>query len=162
MNSALETRLKSYSHPFDGVTVYCPKHIPVSRLHEVLAAISQYLQIVFPLGSVVRLLDWYEHDGYISEASPCAWSDLDNSIASEKTLCNAFHLADSEVRIGFTTTAYDFYLRFYVWAEEASGDFDLTCSEALARILVSKLARCCDAELISVQSPKAFFTERAA
>lgn len=74
---------------------------------------------------------------------------------------NAFHLADSEVRIGFTTTAYDFYLRFYVWAEEASGDFDLTCSEALARTLVSRLAKC-DAELISVQLPKAFFAERAA
>lgn len=113
MDSDFERRWRNGLPPFDGLTVTLDKYIPLTLLRQGLAVIVQSLHGSSHEDALLRLADWHEHDGFVSETEPASWQELEALLVSEETLKTA-SLGDTYVRRSFFPSGRDWYLRIYV------------------------------------------------
>jgi hypothetical protein len=114
MDAEFERRRHKCLPPFDGVTLTLPDYVSLPLLQPILSIVVEWLFAYRPDAPLYRLLDWHEHDGYITEASPSSWQELRLLAASSERLEARFHLGDTYVREGFFPAERDYYLRVYV------------------------------------------------
>ncbi len=168
MDSEFNQRWRAALAPFDGVTIFLEEYAPLSDLRRVLAVVVDCLHTYSPAARLFRMLDWHEHDGYVTEAVPATWQELLAITASEDAL-KAASMGDSYVRTAFYPEQRDFLLRFYVPDTSDSpfpahddrylahyGIFDLTCQERLA-IQVRKIVQEEANLALKTMPAKAFF-----
>lgn len=144
MDSTFNSRWQAGEQPFDGVTVYLEDFVPVTNLRPMLNRVVQILYERSPNARLFRMLDWHEHDGYVKEAVPTTWQELQLLASSDETLLKASEW-DRFVRTVFFPERRDFLLRFYVPDSHDNpfhdaydpqlvhyGIFDLTSEKSLA------------------------------
>lgn len=153
MTEELWARYTNSRAPFDGATLNCDSYSTVSLLITHLQTIVARLEQRFGSESIMRLLDWHEHDGYISNAEPFRWDELKALVASTERLQEAFRLGDDHVRFGFAPESYRFYLRFIVYFDlpEPGSDYDLTGSDELIESVYASLNG--EANILRISKP---------
>src|SRR5689334_22058611 len=108
MDAEFERRWRNSLPPFDGLTVTLQDYLPLPLYRQVLFAIVERLYAYSADASLFRLLDWYEHDGFVKEAQPPSRQELRSLIASEGSLIDCFREGDSYVREGFFPAGRDY------------------------------------------------------
>lgn len=136
MTAELQDRWLRGEVPFNGVTLTPAEWLPSPCLAAALEALVAVLasRTASPL---YTLLDWHEHDGFLTHAEPMDWDDLAALVRAPDALIRAFTGGDTWVYRAFFPEEYEFYLRFYLSNEDGpvagewSGTFDLTGPPAL-------------------------------
>jgi hypothetical protein len=148
MDAELELRWRVGGIPFDGVTVTVETLMPLTQLRQALLVLVYELEAHWPDAVLRYLHDWHEHDGVtLPPLRTCAWAEVRQLLASDEVLYAA-RADDTYVRVGLYPEGAEFYLRFYPEADDEEpdppraehlGDFDLTCSPALAEAVTARL-----------------------
>ena len=161
MDRNLEQRWRTAQAPFDGVTLDTDDGLPLSALRQVLGQTTSLLRRLFPSVTLSVLEDWHDHDGFVKEASPIGWTEVETMFASDEDLY-AHRNGETAVRTGIYPDNLAFYLRFWV-PEEYDNDhdtpwgyFDVTCADATGDKLATEIRPLLPCDLR--RSPaKAFF-----
>ena len=172
MDAEFERRWRSRLPPFDGVTLTLPDYVALPLLQQILHIVVECLFAYRPDAFLYRLLDWHEHDGYVTEASPSSWQELRLLASSSKRLEAQFRRGDTYVREGFFPVERDYYLRFYVpdaddnplfHEDEANhleyGTLDVSGPQSLVTAIASAIQVVEDIP-IEVVSSEGFFAQR--
>jgi hypothetical protein len=113
MDSEFDMRWRQAEAPFDGVTIFLTDFVPLSALRPMLIAVVNVLHAYCPHSHLFRLEDWHEHDGYVKEATPTTWQELQAALASVDALQRE-SMGDTYVRTAWFPQERDFLLRFYI------------------------------------------------
>jgi hypothetical protein len=166
MDAEFFQRWREGRAPFNGQTVTLKDFVPLATLRIALLQVVQQLQDYRPDAALFRLDDWHEHDGFVKEAEPATWQELDTLLTSEQTL-KAASTGETHVRRGYFPAERDYYLRLYVPGAYDNpfhahddpdlvdyGSFDVTCPEPLMRqiVIAVESAGRIDLEVIATQA----------
>jgi hypothetical protein len=131
-------RWKAGASPFDGVTLWAGKPMPLSILHQALAPTAESLRQEWAREPLFTIREEYDSEGvgFIPEAT--AWDDLRQLVSSADALRSAANHDDCVIP-SFFPESREFLLRLFVPSvtsqpkrQEWKGGFDLTCSKAMA------------------------------
>lgn len=86
MDSEFDMRWRQAEAPFDGMTISLTDFVPLSTLRSMLIVAVSVLHAHCPHAPLFRLEDWHEHDGYVKEATPTTWQELQAALASMEAL----------------------------------------------------------------------------
>jgi hypothetical protein len=172
MDAEFDRRWHNSLPPFDGLTVTLREYVSLPLLQPILVGIVDKLFAYRPNASLSRLLDWYEHDGFINAARPSSWQELRSIVTSPESLVARFHLGDSYVCEGFFPADRDFYLRFYIPDAYDNpfhqfddpdlvhyGIFDVTGPESLVTPIAAAI-EICEGCHVDIMLAKLFFNRR--
>jgi hypothetical protein len=162
MDHELEARWRSGRAPFDQAILRC-EMIPLSVLQPTVQALVPVLML--PELRLYAFDDWHEHDGYVTQASAVAWSNLDEIVATEASLFDARH-RDTYVRRAFYPESAEWLFRLCVLEPNEDeqypgiwGTFDLSGTSSLCAGALSAIGGESSATL---GDAKAYFDEHYA
>jgi hypothetical protein len=164
MDVELDRRWRIGDVPFDGTTLSTADSdpLPLAEAHAVVLTIVRFLRQQWPDAGLFMLHDWHRHDGYLTTAIPISWDDMDVRLRSVDSF-RKLSTGDTFVSVGIFPSEYQFYLRFdpnadedLSFNDEQCGDFDLTCSDALAGELKQLIGNVCDRPMI-LSAAKGYF-----
>ncbi|WP_119321561.1 hypothetical protein [Capsulimonas corticalis] len=113
MDQDFDQRWRAAATPFDGVTIYSAGCAPLAELRYTLNAVFNILREQSPNAELFNLSDWHEHDGYVNEATPSSWNELQSYLISTDAL-KGLSTGETYVRIAIFSKHRDFLLRVYI------------------------------------------------
>jgi hypothetical protein len=160
MNTYLYDAWRTGKKPFAEETLHPMNDLPLNELSHLLSIIGTSLHQEYENDSLLRLSDWHEHDGYITQSQPVEWVLLHSLVASSNSLFQNGH-QDEYVRWGFYEPQGTFYLRIWIPDEQANpseayGSFDLSGSTSLIQKMINVLAL----ENLRISNAKRYFDTR--
>ena len=114
MDIEFDRRWRNGVAPFDGLTITLRDFVSLPLLQPMVLSVVESLFASRPDAPLYHLLDWHEHDGFLTVARPSSWQEVYSLITSEANLVERFRLGDSYVREAFFPGQRDYYLRLYV------------------------------------------------
>lgn len=162
----MERRWRRGEAPFDGVTLAPEAWVPLPLLSRMVSSVVGTLRREHP-GPLHTLLDWHEHDGWLTAATPVTWGELAAAIERPEAWTHTFAGGDTWVYRAYFPEDRSFYVRFYASNEDGpaagewSGTFDLTGPSELVESVLNRLRQDEDVPL-RVFPPHAYFNERYA
>jgi hypothetical protein len=146
MNQPLIPSLKSLL-PSEGLvfhTVDRDDTCPILAVSRDLCKIAACLQEHHPYATLVRIEDWWEHDGLYFDRGTCDWHAVFDVVGSPRSLLNSMQ-GDDRVNLGVGTADRAFYLRFLVdWDDTGVvlwGRYSVTLNPTLAASLAATVTR---------------------
>jgi hypothetical protein len=142
MDGALLTRWKAGITPFDD-RVVISEELTVGDLLPLLAAVVSALWHAHHDAELCTLLDWHEHDGYVTSAEPASWDQVVAAVATVSDLI-AWSSDDTFVRRLVYAADFSFVLRWCVSSEpddfglppgQPAGQFDVTGSATVVDLV---------------------------
>jgi hypothetical protein len=146
--------------PFAHETLHCIDELPLYELSRLLALLVSSLKEQYGAIPLLHVVDWHEHDGYITQNQTVDWAFLHALVLSPEALFTKVP-RDEYVRLGFYDPQGTFYLRLFVADGQESliascGEFDLSGSRTLIQSTQTLLA--CDS--LQVSNAKQYFDAR--
>jgi hypothetical protein len=121
--------------PPQGVAFYTDRENPIINVSRDLCRVSAFLQELQLYPKLIRIADWWEHDGLYFDKGPLSFHDLFGIVGTPRSLLEAMP-GDDLVFVGVSNNDRSWYLRFFVdWDyedEHLLGGFSLTIDSSLA------------------------------
>ena len=104
--------------PPSGITFRTTADDPIAALSRDLCRVAAFLQARDPSARLVRLEDWWEHDGLYLERGPTEFHSLFQIIGTPRSLLQSMP-GDERVFVGIGSADRSWYLRFFAgWDDE--------------------------------------------
>jgi hypothetical protein len=144
VDDTLIARWRAGAPPFDGLTVVSPE-ARVDELQPALGAVVGVLEASWGASGLRTMLDWHEHDGYVTSPEPATWDQLREATASVAALVD-WSSDDTAVRRLWYGDGLDVVLRWCVSSDPddfglppgpPAGQFDVTAVRATAEAIAA-------------------------
>ena len=133
MNDTNYPRLTSLLPP-QGIVFHTDRENPIVSVSRDLCKVTAFLQELQPYAKLVKIYDWWQHDGLYFEKGTLNFHDLFGVVGTPRSLLEAMPGEDL-VFVGISNNERSWYLRFFVdWDDEGErllGGFSVTINSSL-------------------------------
>ncbi len=146
MDDALNTRWQAGDTPFDG-SILLSEECTVDELQPTVASVVAVLRREHPDAELLTLLDWHEHDGYVTSAEPVAWHEVVEATTTPERL-TAWSSDDTFVRRLVYPRDFSFVLRWCISTDpddfglppgRPAGQCDVAGSDGLVKLVAAEV-----------------------
>jgi hypothetical protein len=86
MDQEFFDRWRSVAPPFDGLVLCLEDYLPLADLRVALRVSVAKLKAAYGDVELTAFDDWHQHDNYITESRPASWREVDDVLASDRSL----------------------------------------------------------------------------
>jgi hypothetical protein len=145
MDDKLNSLWLTGQYPFNQLRIDMEDIIELTKLHQCLNGIANYLFVNFSSEVINLNHDWHEHDGYINNSQVISWDSYLNNMRTIESLFVSRD-GDTYVRIAIYPENLGFILRYYILEEDEDdlypgiwGTFDITIDQKHLRNIMGIL-----------------------